>query len=176
MRTLRAGGLVAHPTEGVWGLACDPLQPRAVLRLLAAKRRDPDKGFILVADSVAALTPYLAEESSKPLATASADWPGPTTWLLPANPEIPWWLRGAHDSIAVRVSAHPLSAALSHAYGSALVSTSANRSGHVAAKRSWQARDQLGQWLDMLLAGDLQTPGRPSEIRDAASGRTLRSS
>jgi len=142
--------------------------------LLAAKRRDPDKGLILVADSSASLLPFLAPGSNAELEQAKATWPGPTTWLLPANPALPWWLRGAHETIAVRVSAHPVTSALCRAYGGPLVSSSANRSGHAAARHAWQARAQLRPWLDMVLAGDLQTPGQPSVIKDVATGATLR--
>lgn len=174
VRVLHGGGLLAHPTEGVWGLACDPLQPRAVMRLLAAKRRDPDKGLILIASHVEAFLPYLAPDIEDALQSAQATWPGPTTWLLPASPELPWWLGGAHETLAVRVTAHPLAALLCEAFGGALVSSSANVSGHPAAQSALQVRRQIGEWVDILLQGELQTPGQPSTIRDAASGQTLR--
>lgn len=172
-RLLRAGGLVAHPTEGVWGLACDPLLPVAVLRLLAAKRRDPAKGLILIAHEFAALRPFL-EATPDQIERARADWPGPVTWLLPAAPNVPWWLTGDHDSLAVRVTAHPTAATLCRAFGGPLVSTSANLSGRPAPRHSWQTRAQLGKTLDMVLAGELTTPGRPSTIRDAATGEVIR--
>ncbi len=174
VRILHRGGLVAHPTEGVWGLACEPLNPQAVMRLLAAKQRSPDKGLILVAAHIDAVLPYLAPGNDAILQQAEATWPGPVTWLMPAAPNTPWWLRGTHENIAVRVTAHPLAALLCLAFGGALVSSSANVSGHPAACHSWQVRAQLGEWVDMNLAGDLQTPGQPSEIRDAATGHSLR--
>lgn len=175
VRILRGGGLIAHPTEGVWGLACDPLQPHAVMRLLAAKRRDPGKGLILVAAEAQALSPYLAQLPDAMRARAAATWPGPVTWLMPANPSVPWWLRGSHESIAVRVTAHPLAALLCRAYGGALVSTSANRSARPAARSVCQVRAQLRGHVAMVLAGTLQTPGRPSTIREAVSGEVVRS-
>lgn len=172
-RLLQAGRLVAHPTEGVWGLACDPLLPAAVLRLLAAKRRDPAKGLILIAHDFAALQPFLDTPADQ-IERARTDWPGPVTWLLPAAPDVPWWLTGDHDSLAVRVTAHPTAAALCRAFGGPLVSTSANLSGHPAPRHSWQARAQLGATMDFVLAGELTTPGRPSTIRDGATGETVR--
>lgn len=169
-RVLAAGGLVAHPTEGVWGLACDPEQPLAVMALLHAKRRDPAKGLILVADEPGALIDYI----DGPLpAEALADWPGPETWLLPATPETPWWLTGAHDTIAVRVTAHTTASALCTAFGGALVSTSANRAGRPAARYGWQARAALGDDVDLFLSGALDRPGIPSRIRNA-SGQVVR--
>lgn len=169
---LQAGGLVAHPTEGVWGLACDPGNPDAVDRLLAVKRRPMRKGLILIAEAAEALQPYLA--ASGVSASAAADWPGPVTWLLPAAAHVPRRLRGDSAAIAVRVTAHPVAASLCRQFGGALVSTSANRGGRPAALHAWQVRAQLGADVDLLLGGHLQTPGRPSRIRDAASGRTLR--
>lgn len=173
VRILRAGGLVAHPTEGVWGLACDPLLSTAVLRLLAAKRRDPAKGLILIAHQLDALRPFLDAPPDQ-LDRARADWPGPVTWLLPAAPEVPWWLTGDHDTLAVRVTAHPTAAALCRAFGGPLVSTSANLSGHPAPRHSWQVRAQLGPTVGPILTGELTTPGRPSTIRDAATGERIR--
>ena len=165
---------MAHPTEGVWGLACDPLQPLAVQRLLAAKQRSSAKGLILVAANITSVLPYLDSSCEDGLKQAIASWPGPNTWILPAQPQCPWWLRGDHAGIAVRVTDHPVSAALCAEFGGALVSSSANISGHPAALHGWQARAQLGTWIDFVLAGELQNPGRPSTIRDATTGHSLR--
>lgn len=173
VRLLRAGRLVAHPTEGVWGLACDPLLPEAVLRVLAAKRRDPAKGLIVIAHEFAALTPLLDAPAGQ-IERAQGDWPGPVTWVLPAAPEVPWWLTGDHDTLAVRVTAHPVAAALCRAFGGPLVSTSANLAGHPPPRHPWQVRAQLGAAVDLTLAGELETPGRPSTIRDGATGDVIR--
>lgn len=169
-RVLAAGGLVAHPTEGVWGLACDPEQPGAVLALLAAKQRDPAKGLILVAADEGQLEDYL---DARPPEAALADWPGPVTWLLPAAPEVPWWLTGVHDTIAVRVTAHAATAALCRQFERPLVSTSANLAGRPPARHGWQARAALGSYLDLVLGGELDEPGQPSAIRDT-DGHYLR--
>ncbi len=173
-RKLRAGGLVAHPTEGVWGLACDPLNPQAVMRLLAAKRRDAAKGLILIAHDAKALAPFVDAKGHDAWQRACADWPGPVTWLLPANAQAPWWLTGAHASIALRVSAHAASAALCRAFGGALVSTSANVAGRPPAVHGWQVRARFGAHVDALVAGALDTPGIPSAIRDGRSGAVIR--
>lgn len=169
-RVLAHGGLVAHPTEGVWGIACDPEQPLAVMALLAAKRRDPAKGLILVAAEPEALLGYI--DGPVP-AEALADWPGPETWLLPAAAGTPWWLTGDHDTIAVRVTAHATASTLCTAFGGALVSTSANQALRPAARNAWQARAALGDDVDLFLGGTLDRPGVPSRIRDA-SGHIVR--
>ena len=111
---LERGGVIAYPTEGVWGLGCDPLDEAAVLRLLALKQRRVDKGLILVAASVAQLD-GLVDWQALGAATRDevlASWPGPHTWIVPATTRVPHWISGAHDSIAVRVSAHPVVARL----------------------------------------------------------------
>lgn len=144
------------------------------MHLLAAKRRDPGKGLILVAADTQALTHYLSRLSDDVRDRVEATWPGPVTWLMPANPAVPWWLRGTHEKIAVRVTAHPLAAQLCRAYGGALVSTSANRSARPASRNACQVRAQLRDEVAMVLAGTLQTPGRPSTIRDAVSGALVR--
>jgi L-threonylcarbamoyladenylate synthase len=145
----------------------------ALLRLLAAKRRDPAKGLILIAHEPAALRPFLDAPADQ-WERAGADWPGPVTWLLPAAPETPWWLTGDHDTLAVRVTAHPTAAALCRAFGGPLVSTSANLFGHPAPRYSWQARAQLGLDVGLVLSGGLTTPGRPSTIRDGTTGDVIR--
>ncbi|MGB5495457.1 MAG: Sua5/YciO/YrdC/YwlC family protein, partial [Sedimenticolaceae bacterium] len=107
-RVLRAGGVVAYPTEAVFGLGCDPLNRSAVLRLLAIKQRPMDKGLILIANRLEQLLPFLRPLDPKVEQRLQETWPGPVTWLLPAHPAAPRWLRGRHTKLAVRVTAHPL--------------------------------------------------------------------
>ena len=106
-------------------------------------------------------------------AECSATWPGPYTWVVPAE-SAPPWLRGNHDSVAVRVTAHPGVQALCHAFGGALVSTSANVSGKPPARDALALRQQFGRGLDYILPGRLGGDGKPSEIRDARTGIVLR--
>lgn len=174
-RALRAGALVSHPTEGVWGLACDPHNPAAVLKLLAAKNRDIARGLILVADRPEWLAPF-AQPSEQAWQRACAAWPGPSTWLLPANSATPAWLTGDHDQIALRVTAHPVAAALSRTFGGAIVSTSANVSSKPAALHSWQVHRRLGRYVDVVIGGHLLRPGQPSTITDAETGTVIRGS
>src|SRR5688572_25705866 len=130
-RAIRDGGVIAYPTEAVWGLGCDPFDEAAVARLLAIKQRDVAKGLILVAGERAQFDDLL-DWSTLPaerLAAVEASWPGPNTWIVPATARVPRWITGAHHGVAVRVSAHPLVAALCGKLGGPLVSTSANRAG-----------------------------------------------
>jgi L-threonylcarbamoyladenylate synthase len=172
-KTVWAGGIIAYPTEAVFGLGCDPLNPGAVARLLAIKQRDPIKGFILIAADIHQLDPFMAlpgELRSQLLTT----WPGPVTWVVPAAPGVPEWLTGGRDSIAVRVTAHPAARALCAATGFALTSTSANRSGHSPCRSSLVVRRLLRNQLDYIVPGSTGPRRNPTEIRDALSGRILR--
>lgn len=173
-RVLRAGGLVAYPTEAVFGLGCDPCNETALERLLELKGRAQDKGLILIAADEAQLEPWVQALPGVAANRVRATWPGPVTWLIPARPQVSPRLRGAHDNLAVRVTAHPLAAALARAFGGALVSTSANRSGEPAARDIESLRALFGPAIDYYLAGPLGGRERPSEIRDALSGEILR--
>jgi len=173
---LTKGGVIAYPTEAVWGLGCDPGDEVAVMRLLAAKRREVGKGVILIASSVAQLAPYADFTALSPTQHADvlATWPGPHTWVIPAAAAAPRWIIGDHNGIAVRVSAHPVVIALCNAFDGAIVSTSAN-TAHAAPARSVDelAPDLLAA-IDGILAGSTTGQDRPSQIRDARSGRILR--
>ena len=168
---LRRGAVLAYPAEGVWGLGCLPDDAAAVARLLAAKRRAPDKGLILIADRAAAFAPYLARLSAAEL-RALEDGAG-ITWLAAANLEAPPALRGRHPAQAVRVTRHPVCAELCRRVG-ALVSTSANVEGEAPARTLEAARAAFGDAIDGLAAGEIGGAAGPSEIRDLASGRVLR--
>lgn len=171
---LRAGGIIAYPTEAVWGLGCEPLDAEACHRLFLLKQRDPRKGLILVAADFAQLTPFVADVPAPKLDQALATWPGPATWVMPASARAPDWIRGVHASVAVRVSAHPLVSALCRAYGGAIVSTSANVSRRPPARSALQVRARLGSGLDYVLAGQLGGRSAPTPIRDLLSGKLLR--
>lgn len=173
-RALRAGGLIAYPTEAVWGLGCDPLNQAAVERLLALKRRDWRKGLILIADAFEALEPFVQLPSRSAQKRAFATWPGPATWIFPASNHCPMWISGDRDTVAIRVTAHPVAAALSRAFGGAIVSTSANLSGREPARSVSGVRLQLGPSVDAVVPGALGDLAGPTPIRDVISGYLLR--
>ena len=171
---LRIGGVVAYPTEAVWGLGCDPRDEAAVARLFAAKRRPSSTGVLLIGAHFDHVAPYIGRASDDAVARARASWPGPETWVFPADARVPAWIRGAHEGIALRVTAHPTAAALCRAFGGALVSTSANRHGEPPLYSATDVRDVFGQEIDAILDGALGMLARPTPIRDAVSGKTLR--
>lgn len=143
-------------------------------RILTIKRRAASKGLILIAADFAQLTPWVQPLSDADNMQVQASWPGPVTWLLPARPEVPACLRGQHATLAVRVTAHPLAAALCREAGMALVSTSANIAGRPAARSALAVRKYLRDSIDFILAGNVGGADRPSEIRDLASGQVIR--
>ena len=173
---LRRGGVVAYPTEAVWGLGCDPRDEAATLRLLALKQREVDKGLILIAADEAQLAPFIDMDAldAAQRATVRASWPGPHTWIVPASSAAPRWITGAHAGIAVRVSAHPGVVDLCNAFGAAMVSTSANRAGEPAALAIEHLDPYIIERVDAVLAGDTGGLERPTDIRDARSGAVLR--
>ncbi len=170
--TLRAGSVVACPTEAVYGLSCDPWNEQAVMQLLALKQRDVAQGLILVAGGLYQFTSLVRHLPRAQQETLAASWPGPVTWLVPANEHVPAWIRGAHASVALRVTAHPVMAELCRIAGKPLVSTSANRSGESPARDA----ETVGRYFPDLpvVAGALGSAARPSEIRDLETGKILR--
>lgn len=184
VQTLHAGGVIAYPTEAVWGLGCDPFNEQAVMRLLDLKQRPWHKGLILVVANTRQLGPLfdaLPTEQQQRLQTPTAY---PTTWLLP-DPQhlVPQWVKGVHSPVAVRISQHPQVQQLCRAYDGMLVSTSANRSSQPAARslpalrRSFNmARVGMTKQtaLDFILPGALGGYEQPSEIRDLVTGEILR--
>lgn len=169
-------GVIAYPTEAVWGLGCDPYSELAVKRLLALKKRPVEKGLILVASKVAQVEHLLVNLTDEQRATVVDSWPGPNTWLIPDTENlIPEWIKGEHSSVAVRVSDHPLVCALCDRFGRLLVSTSANPATREPALTKTKVNAYFGPEIDFVLAGDLGGRSAPSVIRDAVSLNTLRS-
>ncbi len=171
---IAAGGVVACPTEAVWGLSCDPDSWPAVQRLLQLKRRPVEKGLILVAASESQLDFLLAGLDAEQLDTLRATWPGPNTWLVPHHGRVQPWIHGDFDTVAVRVSAHPVVRALCEAWGGPLVSTSANPAGAQPPRQAFQVRRYFGDQLDALLPGAVGGADRPSQIRRLDSGELVR--
>lgn len=174
VEVVRNGGILAYPTEAIFGLGCDPRNLSAVQRLLGAKQRPADKGLILLAANINQLSDFVPPLSEEIKERILPGWPGPVTWLLPVYPHISPLVRGNFDKIAVRVSDHPVCQQLCQRLGHPIISTSANITGKPPAKTVLQVSEQLGQQVDMILDKPLGGRSRPSEIRDAISNKTLR--
>ena len=170
---MRRGGLIAYPTEYCYGLGCDPRNRRAVLRLLQLKGRPQHKGLILIAGKFAQLAPYLQPLTAEQQDILRRDGAQAVTYLMPAKPSVPRWLRGMHDTLAVRITAHPGAAALCNALDMALVSTSANRSGHRPARTYAQCLRFFGGRV-WVLPGRVGKRKKASTIRAWVSGKIIR--
>jgi len=173
-RLLHQGAVIAYPTEGVWGLGCNPEDPQAVARLLQLKRRPVSRGLILVAASEEQFRPFLHGLSPPLLDRLRAGWQGHRTWLVPDRGMAPPWIRGDFDSVALRVSGWPPVQELCRAFGGPVVSTSANPQGRPPARTLFQARRYFGRQLDHYLAAPAGGATAPSEIRDLISDQVIR--
>ncbi len=171
---LRAGGVIAYPTEAVYGLGCDPYNESAVARLFALKQRPAGQGVLLIAADFEQVEQFIGAVPADALTRARATWPGPHTWVFPRSATTPAWLAGAHAGIAMRVTAHSVAAQLCYAFGGALVSTSANRHGQAPARTAEGVRAMFGAELDSILNGATGGLERPTPIRDAISGAVIR--
>jgi L-threonylcarbamoyladenylate synthase len=172
-RAVRAGGVIAYPTEAVFGLGCDPGCERAVRRILAIKGRPSRAGLILIAAELAQLQGWIAPTPAEQrrLVSRSAR---PVTWIVTAGPRATPSVTGRRDRIAVRLTMHPLASRLCRVAAMPLVSTSANRHRRPPARTALAVRRQLGSDVDFVLPGATGGWQRPSEIRDARSGTVLR--
>lgn len=171
---VKQGGVIAYPTEGVYGLGCDPANEQAFERLLACKRRSKDKGVILIASQFSQVSHYLEPLTPTQTETLADSWPGHVTWLIPAHSSCPSWLKGSYTTLAVRVSSHPPVVQLCNHLNAALVSTSANISG----QPTLQSCDEIAQYFSENVDATLDLPlggaNKPSRIIDLISGKTIR--
>ena len=172
---LHRGGLLAYPTEAVWGLGCDPFNGDTVLHLFALKQRAVNKGLILVAGDVGQFDGLLDWQSlPHDRARCVLDSSGPHTWIVPATARVPRWIKGAHEGVAVRVSTHPVVVALCAGFGGPLVSTSANGAGKPPAREIVDFDPHLLAQLDGVMDGNADGLAQPTPIRDALTGAVLR--
>ena len=172
-KLLARGGIIAYPTEAVYGLGCLPSKLASLTRLLRLKARDPDKGLIVIAASAEQLIPLVYFPDAATRERVLETWPGPVTWVLPARPQVSPLLRGSHAGLAVRVIQHPIAADLCRRAGP-LVSTSANPAGQAPARSADGARRYFGRRIDYVLPGAVGGRDGPTELRDACTGAVIR--
>lgn len=166
--------VVAYPTESVWGLGCDPWSAPAVEKILQLKKRNVDKGLILIADCMERFEPFLAGLEEQHLRRFREPTAKPTTWLVPNNGSAPLWITGGRDTLALRVTQHPVAAALCKLVGGPLVSTSANPQGLPAAVSASEVASYFGATIDLKVPGSVGSSAKPSEIRYLISGDVVR--
>lgn len=174
VRHIASGGVIAYPTDTVYGLGCDPFDASAVLHLLALKHRSIDHGVILIGTDMEQFRPFLEPLDPATRRRVSRTGGTPVTWVLPCRAETPVWLRGKYDSQAVRITRHPVVSALCEQWGGPLVSTSANLHGRNPATSPLAVRKAFNDQLDYILHNGGDSTNRPSTVRDGLTGKVLR--
>jgi L-threonylcarbamoyladenylate synthase len=170
---LRAGRLVAFPTETVYGLGANALDTAAVMRIFEVKGR-PNEDPLIVHLAEVGWLPRAAREIP-PVAwqLAEAFWPGPLTLILPKRPEIPDLVTAGRNTVAVRVPAHPVALALIRAAGVMVAAPSANRFGHTSPTRASHVLADLGERIDVLVDGGSTRIGIESTVLDLTGGEPV---
>jgi L-threonylcarbamoyladenylate synthase len=168
---LLGGGVIAYPTEGVYGLGCMPDDIDAIQRLLVLKRRNPCKGLILIASDRVQLDTWVDPDASR---IPDPDPSHPITWIAPAQDGVLSLVTGDHASLAVRLTSNPVAAAICAAVESPIVSTSANLAGERVARNRTVLRRKFGACVDYIVPGDCGPSSGASEIRDLATGKIIR--
>ena len=180
IKALKQGDLIAYPTEAVWGLGCDPFNAKAVDKLLSLKGRTVDKGLIVVAanvDQCRLITQHLPPELRSRFQTHCErvePTQRATTWVIPNNNAMPRWITGQFNTVAVRVSRHPIVVELCQAFDCMMVSTSANLSGQVAAQNRHQVEDTFLNRVQVYVDGSLGGQQQTSELRHLVTNEVLR--
>lgn len=167
---LLKGGVIAYPTEGVYGLGCLPDDVDAIARILDIKQREVAKGLILIAANASQFDGWIAPDVTLP----EPDPAHPVTWIAPPGPLAGMAVRGEHETLAVRITVNPVASAICDAVGAPIVSTSANISGRPTARNRFVLRRQFAGQVDYIVPGDCGPVSGPSEIRDLVTGRVLR--
>ena len=175
VRTLDGGGVIAYPTEAVFGLGCYPEDFDCVMKILSIKCRSVNKGLILVAANIEQTQSYVEYTNDAMLQKVSKTWPGAVTWVLPAKKNVPYWVTGKKATVAIRVSAHPIIQDLCMRIG-VIISTSANPSGYRPASSAMKVRSYFGNMIDYIVPGQIGGDRLPTEIREATTGQILRAS
>ncbi len=170
---LLGGGVIAYPTEGVFGLGCLPRDTDAVQRLLDIKKRDPSKGLILIAANASQFDDWI--DLPDAVVIPEPDPTQPITWIVPASSRVPPVVRGDNAGLAVRITTNPVAGNICRSVASPVVSTSANLSGQAVAPDEETLRRQFGDLVDYVVPGACGPASGPSEIRELLSGKILRS-
>ncbi|MDD3355148.1 L-threonylcarbamoyladenylate synthase, partial [Zoogloea sp.] len=167
---LRQGALVALPTETVYGLGADALNPAAVAKIFSAKGRPSDHPLIVHLADAAQLIDWAREIPREAIALARAFWPGPLTLILKKEEGVPDLVTGGQDTVGLRVPNHPVALALLRAFGGGIAAPSANRFGRISPTTAEHVRQELGDRVALILEGGACQVGLESTILDLSRG------
>jgi L-threonylcarbamoyladenylate synthase len=174
---LKQGKIIAYPTEAVFGLGCDPNNENALIALLEIKRRAKNKGMILIASSIAQIIPFIELASVPPekWQTIQQIWPGAYTFVFPVSQQVHALVKGQYETVAVRVTAHPVAKSLCEVFGGALVSTSANISNDEPCRYGQSVFEIFGTSIAGVVDGKVGGALKPTPIQNAITGEIYRS-
>ena len=178
VNVLHQGGVIAYPTEAVYGLGCDPKNLSAVKKILDLKQRKKEKGLILIASDFEQLKSYISPLEKTIEDKMFDSWQeqrAAITWLVPVDKDISIYLKGQFDTLAVRVSHHPLVKELCDKFSGAIISTSANIATQEAARTAEEVKKIFTNKIDFIIEGETDINAQPSEIRDALTDEIIRS-
>ena len=171
---LQQGGVIAYPTEAVFGLGCDPLNESAVKKLLQIKNRSINKGLILIAADYQQIKPYIQELAPEKMQAILNTWPGAFTWIFKSSSLTPKWIRGDHETVAVRVTNHPIAKQICQAFAGAIVSTSANVAEQAPARTAAEVAAMFEDGIDLIVDAECGSNKNPTQIRNALTGEIFR--
>ena len=159
---IKNGGIIAYPTDTIYGLGCDPYDPEAIDRINAIKQRPLDKQFILLAGHIDQIRPLLIlDEQQEKTITQNNE---PTSWIIAASQNAPTWLTDGNNTLTIRISKNDEVQRLCHALKHPIISTSANISGHMPAKNALDLHKLFQQNVDKILISNKPLTGKPSKI------------
>ncbi|CAL4323573.1 Threonylcarbamoyl-AMP synthase [Buchnera aphidicola (Periphyllus testudinaceus)] len=173
IRKLHKKKVIAYPTESIFGLGCDPDSEYAVKKLLFLKNRSVNKGFIILSSNYNQLLPYIIEKKILKKKDVLLQNKSFLTYLVPANPRIPFWLTGNSKFIAVRITKNKFIKNLCLFFGKPIISTSANISGNKPCINSQEIKDIFGKNFP-ILEGFLGNKKKPSKIINLLTGEKIR--
>jgi len=174
VQVLKEGGIIAYPTEAVYGLGCLPDKVKAIKHLLKLKQRPVEKGLILLAAEFSQLEPYIAPLDKEVQQKILSSWPGPVTWVVPTSAQTSSLIRGKFQTVAIRISAHPIVRQLCRQCQSAIISTSANITGQEMSYSALDVHSHFKDQLDYILDGKLGESDKPTIIKDALTDEVIR--
>lgn len=171
---INSGGVIVYPTESVYGLGCNPFNKIAVHKLLEIKQRNVNKGLLLIASHIRQILPLIKPIDANDLARALKTWPGHHTWIFPKSVLVPEWISGQYNSIAIRVSKHPVVIQLCQKSNSPLVSTSANVTNQNQLNSIKDIKSLFGDKIGYYLNASTGKEANPSTIHDAHTNTIVR--
>lgn len=172
---LKSGDIIAYPTEAVFGLGCDPFNEKAVQNIRQLKNRDTTKGLILIASDFTQIQNLIALDKLDDQKKIMDQWPGPITKIFPASAKAPKWVCAKNNTIAIRITDHPVAKKICEQFSGAIVSTSANPEGQTPAKTTQQIKEYFGNQINVIIDAPVGDLASPTRIIDAITGETLRS-